>query len=182
MTAPAVTKRPALFLVPLLVGAVVAVALGVFGRLHTPTGTALFTAGFPSLISFKVWLTVAALAFAFVQLLTALWMFGKLGRPAPSWAGGLHRATGAIAFLLTVPVALQCLWVLGFETYSPRVIAHGLLGCLFYGAFVAKVLTLHSKRLPTWALPWVGGILFTALVGVAATSAIWYLATTGVPK
>jgi hypothetical protein len=44
------------------------------------------------------------------------------------------------------------------------------------------VLTLHSKRLPNWALPWVGGILFTALVGVATTSAIWYLATTGVPK
>ena len=182
MTAPAVTKRPALILVPLLAGAVVAVGLGVFGRLHTATGTALFTAGFPSLISFKVWLTVAALFFALVQLVTALWIFGKLGRPAPSWAGGLHRVTGAIAFLLTVPVALQCLWVLGFETYSPRVVVHGLFGCLFYGAFVAKVLTLHSKRLPNWALPWVGGILFTALVGVATTSAIWYLATTGVPK
>jgi uncharacterized protein DUF6529 len=182
MTAPAVTKRPALFLIPLLVGAVVAVALGVFGRVHAATGRQLFTLGFPSLISFKVWFTVAALAFALVQLLTALWIFGKLGLTAPRWAGGLHRVTGAVAFLLTVPVALQCLWVLGFETYSPRVIAHGLLGCIFYGAFVAKVLTLHSKRMPNWAVPWVGGILFTALVGVTTTSAIWYLATTGVPK
>ncbi len=182
MTAPAVTKRPALFLVPLLVGAVVAVALGVYGRVHTPTEKALFTAGFPSLISFKVWLTVVALGFALLQLLSALWIFGKLGVAAPGWAGGVHRVSGALAFLLTVPVALQCLWVLGFETYSPRVIAHGLLGCLFYGAFVAKVLTLHSQRMPRWALPWVGGVLFTALVGAATTSAIWYLATTGVPK
>jgi hypothetical protein len=182
MTAPAVTKRPALFLVPLLVGAVVAVGLGVFGRLHQGTGEALFTLGFPSLIAFKVWFSVIALGFAFVQLLTALWIYGRFGVAAPSWAGGLHRTTGAVAFLITIPVALQCLWVLGFETYDARVIVHGLFGCLFYGAFVAKVLTLHSKRMPNWALPWVGGLLFTALVGVTVSSAIWWLATNGVPQ
>jgi hypothetical protein len=44
-----------------------------------------------------------------------------------------------------------------------------------------KVLTLHSRRVPNWALPWVGGLLFTALVAVAGTSAAWYLATIGVP-
>jgi hypothetical protein len=182
MTAPAVTKRPVLFLIPLLVGSVVAVALGVYGRAHTGTGKALFTWPFQTIYGFKVWTTVVALVFALVQLVTALWMYGRFGLRSRPWLGPVHRASGAIAFLLTIPVALQCLYVLGFETYSARVIAHGILGCVFYGAFVAKVLTLHSKRMPNWALPWIGGLLFSALIGVGLTSAIWYLASTGVPK
>jgi hypothetical protein len=181
MVAPAVVKRPALVLVPLAVGAVVSVVLGVYGKTHTPSGRALFHAPFPSMFAMKVWLTVAALAFALVQLITALWMYGKLGGRAPGWVGPLHRSTGLIAFLLTVPVAFHCLWSLGFQTYDTRVLAHSLLGCLFYGAFVAKVLTLHSKRLPGWALPWIGGLLFTAVVAVGLTSAGWYLTTQGVP-
>jgi hypothetical protein len=44
------------------------------------------------------------------------------------------------------------------------------------------VLTLHSKRMPNWALPWIGGTLFTALVAVGTTSAVWYFATIGLPK
>src|SRR6266568_4965695 len=166
MTAPVVVKRPAHLLVPLTVGAVVAVALGVYGKVHTPTGRALFPTPFPSFFAMKVWLTAVAVVFALVQLVTALWMYGKLGGRAPSWAGTLHRTTGIIAFLLTVPVALHCLVS---------------LGCIFYGAFVAKILTLHSRRVPGWALPWVAGSLFTALVAVGLTSAGWYFATIGIP-
>jgi Family of unknown function (DUF6529) len=183
MTAPtAAVRRPAYVLVPLVVGAAVAVALGVYGKVHTPTRHALFYAPFPSMFAMKVWLTVAALGFALIQGLTALWMYGKLGRPAPSWAGGLHRTTGVIAFLITLPVAFHCLWALGFQADDARVLAHSLLGCVFYGAFVAKVLTLHSRRVPDWALPWVGGLLFTVLVAVGSTSAVWYLTTIGVPR
>jgi hypothetical protein len=181
MTAPAapvVTKRPGAFLAVLCVGAVVSVALGVYGKVHTPTGHALFYHPFSSMFAMKVWLTAVAL----VQLLTALWMYGKLGVRAPSWAGTLHKTTGTLAFLVTLPVAFHCLWALGFQTTDARVIAHSLLGCIFYGAFVAKVLTLHSKRMPNWALPWIGGTLFTALVAVGTTSAVWYFATIGLPK
>jgi hypothetical protein len=182
MTAPTVTKRPALFLVPLAVGALVSIALGVYGKVHTPTHKALFYSPFSSMFAMKVWLTVIALALALVQLLSALWMYGKLGGRAPGWVGPLHKTTGTLAFLVTLPVAFHCLWALGFDDIDGRVLAHSLLGCIFYGAFVAKVLTLHSKRLPGWALPWVGGLLFSALVGVGSTSAIWYLATIGIPK
>lgn len=42
-------------------------------------------------------------------------------------------------------------------------------------------LTLHSRRVPGWALPWVAGALFAALMGVGLTSAVWYLSTSGVP-
>jgi hypothetical protein len=185
MTAPAapvVTKRPGAFLAVLCVGAVVSVALGVYGKVHTPTGHALFYHPFSSMFAMKVWLTAVALVLALVQLLTALWMYGKLGGRAPSWAGTLHKTTGTLAFLVTLPVAFHCLWALGFQTTDARVIAHSLLGCIFYGAFVAKVLTLHSKRMPNWALPWIGGTLFTALVAVGTTSAVWYFATIGLPK
>jgi hypothetical protein len=182
MTAPvAIVRRPAYLLVPLVVGAAVAVALGVYGKVHTPTGHALFHAPFPSMFAMKVWLTVAAGGFALVQLVTALWMYGRLGSAAPGWVGPLHRTTGIIAFLLTLPVAFHCLWALGFQSTDTRVLAHSLLGCVFYGAFVAKVLTLRSKRVPGWALPWVGGLLFTVLVAVVFTSAVWYLVTLGVP-
>jgi hypothetical protein len=182
MTAPAVTRRPALFLIPLAVGAVVSTALGVYGRVHTPTHKALFYSPFSSMFAMKVWLTAAALGLALVQLLTALWMYGKLGVRAPGWVGPLHRTTGALAFLVTLPVAFHCLWALGFQDDGTRVLAHSLLGCVFYGAFVAKVITLRSRRLPGWALPWVGGLLFTALVAVGLTSAVWYFTTIGVPK
>jgi hypothetical protein len=103
-TMPAI-RRPAYVLVPLAVGAAVAVALGVYGKVHTPTRHALFYAPFPSMFAMKVWLTVAALGFALIQGLTALWIYGRLGRSAPGWAGGLHRTTGVIAFLITLPVA-----------------------------------------------------------------------------
>src|SRR5262245_59032162 len=109
VTAP-VVKKPAYLLVPLAAGAVVAVALGVYGKVHTPTLRPIYTGPFPSMFSMKVWLTVVALSLAVVQLVTALWMYGKLGGRAPGWVGSLHRATGLLAFLVTVPVAVHCLW------------------------------------------------------------------------
>ena len=78
-------------------------------------------------------------------------------------------------------MAYACLYALGFQHYSTRVLVHSLLGCLFYGAFVTKLLTLRTSRLPGWALPVVGGALFTALVAVVLTSAGYTLATSGSP-
>jgi hypothetical protein len=176
------TRRGALLAVPLLAGAAVAVALGVFGRLHTPTARALWLGPFPSLLAMKVWLTVVVFALALVQLVSASWMYGRLGGRPPRWVSPLHRVSGVLAVLVSLPVAANCLWVLGLQSYSGRVLAHGLLGCAFYGAFVAKVLTVHSRRLPTWAIPVVAGLLFTAAVAVSLTSAGWYLATQGTPR
>jgi hypothetical protein len=170
-------RRTAYLLVPLGVGALVSIALGVYGRVHTPTGQAVFTGPFPSMIAMKVGLTTIALVLALVQLASALWMYGKLRVPAPRWVGAFHRGTGSLAFIVTLPVAFHCLWSIGFATIGARAILHSLLGCLFYGAFVAKVLTVTSRRVPGWALPWIGGMLFTALVAVGLTSAGWYFAS-----
>ncbi len=47
---------------------------------------------------------------------------------------------------------------------------------MFYGVFVTKMLALRSDSVPRWAVPVLGGTLFTVLVAVWVTSAGWYLA------
>jgi hypothetical protein len=158
-----------------LVGAAVSVALGVYGREHTPTFESAWTLGFPTQIEMKVWLALAASALALVQLLTAFRIYGRLGQSPPSRRAALtHRISGSLAVLLTLPVVYHCLWSLGFQSYSNRVLVHSLAGCLFYGAFVAKMLTLHIKKAPNWALPLLGGLTFTALAVVTLTSMGWW--------
>lgn len=166
--------------VPLLVGAAVTVATGVYGRLHTPTGIAVNLAGFSSPQAVKVWLGSGAAAFAVVQLLSALAMWGRLGGFSPSWAGTAHRWSGRIAFLLTVPVAVHCLYALGFADHDLRTLLHSLLGCLFFGAFTTKMLALPRPGLAGWVLPVAGGVVFTVLMGIWLTSSLWYFTTFGV--
>ena len=176
-TTPATGDGSRLLVVFILVGAAVSVALGVYGRLHEPTGGALTTLGFPSLISMKVTLGTAAMVLCIVQIFTALRIFGRLGSgPTPRTVALTHRVSGVLAVLLSVPVAFHCLWSLGFGAYDTRVLAHSLFGCIFYGVFVTKMLTLRSRRMPAWALPWLGGALFTIMVVVWLTSAAWFFA------
>ena len=178
---PATLGAPrASLLVPLLVGAAVAVATGVYGRLHTPTGIAVNLAGFSSPQAVKVWLGSGAAFFAVLQVLSALAMWGRLGGFSPSWAGTAHRWSGRIAFLLTVPVAVHCLYALGFADHDPRTLLHSLLGCLFFGAFTTKMLALPRPGLAAWVLPVIGGVVFTVLMGIWLTSSLWYFTTVGV--
>ncbi|MGW1672168.1 DUF6529 family protein [Streptomyces sp. NPDC002324] len=166
------------YLVPAGVACAVAVALGAYGRAHDPAGTAFNLAGFSSTGAVKSWLATAAFGFALVQLTSALVMYGRL--PGPRWSGVLHRWSGRAAFLLAVPVAVHCLYALGFQTYETRVLWHSLLGCFFFGGFSAKMLLLRSERLPGWLLPIVGGLVFTALTVVWLSSALWFFRTFGV--
>jgi hypothetical protein len=160
-------------------GAVVSVALGVYGHEHEPTGQAITTFGFGSLIAMKVWLASIAGGLALVQLTTALWMYGKLRRPAGRAVSIVHRLSGATAVVVSLPVAYHCLWSLGFQSYETRVLVHSLFGCVFYGAFV--ILALNSKTGPGWMLPVAGGLLFSAIVVIVLTSSIWYFTTNGLP-
>ncbi|RPF32413.1 MULTISPECIES: DUF6529 family protein [unclassified Streptomyces] len=169
---------PARYLVPALVAAAVAVGLGVYGKVHDPTGTAFNLAGFSSTGAVKSWLASTAFFFALVQLVSAFMVYGKL--PGPRWASALHRWSGRIAFLVAVPVAVHCLYALGYQTYETRVMWHSALGCFFFGAFSAKMLLLRSQRLPGWLLPLVGGLVFTVLTLIWLTSALWFFRTFGV--
>jgi len=169
--------------VPSVIGGLVALTLGLYGRLHHPTGIAVNIAGFSSPGSVKSWLATAATFFALIQVGSALVMYGKVPRvAAPSWIGGLHRWSGRLAFLLAVPVAIHCLYALGFQDYSTRVLIHSLLGCAFFGAFTVKMLILPKRGLPGWVLPVVGAVVFTALIAIWLTSAYWFFSTFGIHR
>jgi len=152
----------------------VAAALYVAGRLHQPDYTFSMFGADP--FRPKSLLATVALVLAGVQVLLAAWIYRKLPlagippRPVPV----AHRVTGFALFALTIPVAVHCLIAYGVQLTSPRVAIHSIAGCFFYGAFAAKVLLVHSRRLPGWALPVAGGTL-AIIVGVLwYTSALWY--------
>ena len=69
-----------------------------------------------------------------------------------------------------------------FGTYITRVLVHSVLGCVLYGLFVAKMLTLRIRRPPRWALPWLGGTLALAFVGLWLTSSLWLFSTQGLSR
>jgi Family of unknown function (DUF6529) len=162
----------------LVSGLAVALALGLYARLHHPAKYALDVAGFSSPLYAKAWLTTVAAVFAVVQLITGARI---TRRAAPAWMPAAHRWSGRIAILLTVPVVVHCIYALGFGTYSARVLAHSVLGCLFYGAFVAKMLSLVQRdKMPRWVLPVLGGVVFVSLIALWATSALWLFTTKGV--
>jgi hypothetical protein len=164
------------------VGALVAVSLGIYGNLHDPANDLVITLGFRDTITMKVWLASAAALLAVLQLLSALWMYGRLPfGAAPEWIGGAHRISGRLAFLLSLPVAYHCLYQLAFQHSSARVLAHSLLGCLFYGAFATKVTIVRSRGLPGIALPVAGGVLFAVLIAVWLTSGLWFISNHGFP-
>src|SRR5262245_42770372 len=149
------------------VGALVALSLGIYGNVHDPATDLSITLGFKDTITMKVWLASLAVVFAVVQVALALWMYGKLPLGArPAWLGTLHRISGRLAFLVSLPVAYRCLYQLAFQDTSARVLIHSLLGCVFYGAFAAKVVIVRSPSLPGIALPLAGGAVFALLVGV----------------
>jgi hypothetical protein len=54
-------------------------------------------------------------------------------------------------FALTIRIALHCLIAYGVQLTSMRVAVHSLAGWFLYGAFVAKVLLVHTRRLPAAA-------------------------------
>jgi Family of unknown function (DUF6529) len=169
-------------LVVLLVGAVVSLTLGVYGRTHDPSGRAITTFGFSGVLNMKAWLTTVVAALALVQLASALRIFGKLGKgPTPHWVGVLHRSSGTVAVIVSAPVAFHCIWSLGFSTFTTRTTVHSLLGCAFYGAFVAKLLALKTRRLPGWALPVLGGLVFCIIIGLWLSSALWFFRNVAFP-
>jgi hypothetical protein len=168
-----------------VVGALVAVGAGVYGRVHDPASETTVRLFFSTTLHFKAWMATLALLLAVLQVLGALWMYNHLPLgPAPAWVGPAHRISGSLALLVTLPVAYHCLWSLGFnpDPGGGRRFWHSVLGCLVYGAFATKILVVRARRVPGWALPVVGGVLFMLLVLVWSTSSLWFFNTIGVER
>jgi hypothetical protein len=162
------------------IGSLVAVGIGVYGRVHEPTFFAINLAGFSSGVAVKAWLGTAAFLLVLVQLGSSMVMYGRFRRiHAPHWVPALHRWSGRAAVLLTVPVAVHCLYALGFQGGSLRTLLHSLFGCFFYGVFVTKMLLLQRSHTPAWSLPVLGGMVFTAMTALWLTSSVWFFTTSG---
>jgi hypothetical protein len=161
----------------LLLAAAVTATLVVVGRVHQPDYSAsIFGQVALGALALKSWLATVTLGLAGVQVLLALWLYRKLPfAPAPArWVGVAHRLTGVVLIGVTIPVAVHCLNAYGVQLRSLRLAVHSLAGCFLYGAFAAKVLLVHSKRLPRWALPVAGGTLVTAVIVLWYSAALWY--------
>jgi hypothetical protein len=178
---PARSSSGMAVLIAVVLGALVAVGLGVFGKLHEPQFFSINLAGFSSGLAVKAWLSTLAVLLALFQLASAFAMYRLIpGGKAPSWIGTAHVWSGRLAVLASVPVAVHCLYALGFESYDNRVLFHSLFGCFFYGAFVTKMILLTRKGLRGWVIPVAGGLVFFGLVYVWLTSALWFFQTNGV--
>ena len=182
VAAPPVERRSNTWaLLPLGVFALVALTVGLLARSQqTGDGEAQGTyieLLFTSTIHMKAWLATAVALLACAQLFTAAWIYRKLPFDKPAWVNPVHRWSGRLAFLISLPVAYHCIFRLGFQGEEGRVFVHSLAGCAFYGAYAAKVLIVRMRRYPVWVIPTAGGLLFTALITVWYTSAYWFFTT-----
>ncbi len=177
-------------LAALLAGAAVAFLIGVVGKVREPSLAGTTTLGFDTVLEMKVAVSIVIGVLVVLQLLGALWLYGRLGIKAPTWLGKAHRASGTIALVLSLFVAYHCLVALGLESGTlpdghvvpMRTVVHGVLGCAVFGAVVVKVMAVRSRRAPGWFLPVAGGVLVTLFAIVLWTSVAWYVGERGWPS
>jgi hypothetical protein len=188
MSAPIQIKRPAKpnrvwLAVPLVLFALISLDVGLLAHrtVQQPYSSPYFQLFFSDTLHMKVWLASVALVLSAGQVLTASRIYGLLRFPPKGrFYNIVHRWSGRAAIVITLPVAYHCIFLLGFGTYDTRVYIHSLLGSMVYGAIVAKVLLVRSSRYPGWTLPIAGGLLFTIILGIWLTSALWFFNTYGV--
>ena len=141
------------------------------------TYTDIVTTVFSSTIAMKAWFATAAVVLAVVQVSTATRMWGHLKGvirlPFPV-VKRIHRWSGRLAILCTLPVFFHCVFILGFQTPDTRVVVHSIAGSVVYGIFAAKMLIIREKGYPHWVLPVVGGSLAVVLTTLWLTSSLWY--------
>jgi hypothetical protein len=156
----------------------IAVALGVFvwaASITPDYTTSLFGQSASDTYPLKSWLATGVASLALFQLFSALWIYGKLrSTRRPRWLGGAHRASGAAAILVSLPIAHHCMFAYGFRSLDARTLIHSAAGCFFYGAVAAKIAVARSRRLPGAALPIAGGTLVTLVAVLWYSSALWY--------
>lgn len=182
--APRPKRSPQWLLAPLLAFALFSLLAGLLAKAYAPEAGerpgGYFDLFFSDTIHMKAGLASVAAALAVFQLFTAAWIFHKLPWEKPGWVNPVHRWTGRLAFVATLPIAYHCIFKLGFQSGEDRVLWHSLLGSAFYGAFAAKITIVELRGFPTAVLPLAGGLVFAVLIGVWYTSALWFFRLVGV--
>src|SRR3712207_6431700 len=84
MADPTAQRSMAIPLTAFATGAVIALLAGVFGRVHDPTLDGTTTLGYSTVLAMKTVVATGIAVLVVAQLVTALWIYGKLGIRAPS--------------------------------------------------------------------------------------------------
>ena len=121
-----------------------------------------------------------AFVFGLVQIFTAMILFGRIKISERGWLRAPLVRTGRRRVDCAGGRAL--LYAPGFQGYSGRVLVHSILGCFFFGAFVSKMLILTRDDSPGWALPALGGTVFSGLTALWMTAALWFFSTNGLTR
>ena len=163
-------------------GALVAVALGVYGRVHDPSQELVFTLFFSSTIAMKVWLGSVAAALAVVQVISAMWVYGRLpGRARPSGRAAFTGSPGAW------PSSSPSRWPTtacgrsASRTPTPACWPIRCSAARSTAPSPARSRSCVQAGLPGLALPVAGGIMFAVLIGAWLTSALWFIDESGWP-
>ena len=88
---------------------------------------------------------------ALVQIATGARIFGELSGLLPFDGGTavrVHRGSGRLAVLVTLPVVFHCITILGFQTTDTRVAIHSIVGSFVHGVLAAKLLVVRSHDFP----------------------------------
>ncbi len=134
----------------------VSVGLGVYGRTHQATFFAFNLAGFSSSTAAKAWVVTVAFVFALVQLGSALVIYGKRRVAAPPSIGGLHRWSGRIAVVVSVPVAVTASTRWASRPCRPACSCTPSSAACSTARSSPKMLVLSRKASPSWLLPVLG--------------------------
>ena len=166
------TRSYAWLAAPITAFAVFSLTAGILSA-HDPRAKGYFRLFFRDPIHLKAGFATAAAALACFQLFSAAWIFRKLPWQKPPWINAAHRWSGRLAFVCTLPVAYHCIFKLGWQGADSRTFAHSLFGTLFFGAYAAKITIVRLHRFPRLVLTVAGGLVFTLLIGLWYTSALW---------
>jgi mono/diheme cytochrome c family protein len=177
MEAAAAPRSHGWLAAPLAAFALGSLTAGLLAR-HAPRSKGYFQLFFSDPLHLKAGFATAVVVLACFQLFTAAWIFRRLPWRKPAWVNPVHRWSGRLSFVLTLPVAYHCIFKLGFHDPGTRVFAHSLLGCAVYGAYASKVTIVRLHRFPRPVLPLAGGLLFALLIAVWYTSALWLYRST----
>ena len=166
------TRSYAWLAAPITAFAVLSLTAGILSA-HDPRSKGYFRLFFSDPIHLKAGFATAAAVLACFQVFSAAWIFRKLPWPKPAWINPAHRWSGRLAFAFTLPVAYHCIFKVGWQGADSRTFAHSLFGTLFFGAYAAKITIVRLHRFPRLVLPIAGGLVFTLLIGLWYTSALW---------
>jgi len=131
----------------------------------------------------KSLLATVLLVIAFIQLAVIAMALGKVGSFSPESRRKLilfHHFEGYAGLLVALWVAYNCVFNIAHKSGAPRVVIHMLMGITVIGLITSKIVISWGLKRYYMRLPFLGGMLFTAITILWVTGAGWYFYEYGI--